>query len=248
MQTLERNNRYRLKPHEIELIKESRAKDERRKLIIPDLHAPFIEPGFFEHCKAIYKKWNCNSVHFTGDLLDNSFSSFHEIAPDGKSAGDELALAIEQIKPFWEEWKEATVCIGNHDAIISRKLVSSGLSQAWLKDFNDVLGTPGWIWKDKFLEDGVMYIHGTGSSGRNGAINRAINWNTKICQGHIHTETSIIYHANKDNLLWSMQLGAAFDSSSYAANYAKNFTKKPIISVGVILDNGRLPILEPMPL
>ncbi len=45
-----------------------------------------------------------------------------------------------------------------------------------------------------------------------------------------------------------MQLGAAFDSSSYAANYAKNFTKKPIISVGVILDNGRLPILEPMPL
>ena len=53
-----KNNRFRLKPHEIELIKESRAKDERRKLIIPDLHAPFVEPGFFEHCKAIYKKWN----------------------------------------------------------------------------------------------------------------------------------------------------------------------------------------------
>jgi len=95
--------------------------NERRKLIIPDLHAPFVEPGFFEHCRDIYHKWNCNSVHFTGDLLDNSFSSFHEIAPDGKSAGDELALAIEQIKPFWEEWKEATVCIGNHDAIISRR-------------------------------------------------------------------------------------------------------------------------------
>ena len=122
------------------------------------------------------------------------------------------------------------------------------MSQSWLKDFNDVLGTPGWIWKDKFVEDGVMYIHGTGSSGRNGAINRAINWNTKIVQGHIHTETSIIYHANKDSLLWSMQLGAAFDVNSYAANYAKNCTKKPIIAVGVILDSGRLPILEPMSL
>ena len=62
-----------------------------------------------------------------------------------------------------------------------------------------------------------------------------INWNTKICQGHIHTESSIIYHANQDSLIWSMQLPAAFNVTSYAANYAKNFTKKPIISVGVIL-------------
>lgn len=242
------SNRFRLKPHEIDVIKRLRSKNERRVLVIPDLHAPFIEPGFFEHCKEIYHKYNCNTVHFTGDCLDNSFSSFHEICPDGKSAGDELALAIKQIEPFWREWPKATVCIGNHDAIISRKLVASGLSKAWLKDFNDVLNTPGWIWADKFNIDGVMYLHGTGSSGRNGAINRAINWNTRICQGHIHTETSIIYHANQDSLLWSMQLGAAFDANSYAANYAKNFTKKPIIAVGVILDNGRLPILEPMSL
>jgi len=242
------NKQYRLTPEEAELINRNRDKEDRRVLVIPDLHAPFIEPGFLQHCKNIYKKYNCNRVHFTGDLLDNSFSSFHEVTPDGLSAGDELAFAIKQIKPFWQAFKVASVCIGNHDAIISRKLVASGLSNAWLKDFNEVLGTPGWVWADKFNIDGVLYIHGTGSSGRNGAINRAINWNTKICQGHIHTESSIIYHANKDSLLWSMQLGAAFDVNSYAANYAKNFTKKPIIAVGVILDNGRLPILEPMPL
>ena len=98
------NKQYRLTPEEAELIKRNRDKHERRVLVIPDLHAPFIEPGFFQHCKNIYKKYNCNAVHFTGDMLDNSFSSFHEISPDGKSAGDELALAIEQIKPFWEEW------------------------------------------------------------------------------------------------------------------------------------------------
>ena len=243
-----RNKQYRLTPEEAELIKSNRDKHERRVMILPDLHAPFIEPGFFEFAKSIYKKYNCNSVHLTGDLLDNSFSSFHEVNPDGRSAGDELALAIKQIKPFWEEWPIATICIGNHDAIISRKLVAAGLSNAWLKDFNDVLGTPGWIWAESFDIDGVKYIHGTGSSGRNGAINRAINWNTKICQGHIHTESSIIYHANQDSLIWSLQLGSAFNVTSYAANYAKNFTKKPIIAVGVILENGNLPILEPMPL
>ena len=245
---MSRDNRYRLSSKEIGVVMQMRESNTRNVLVIPDLHAPFIEPGFFEHCKYIYSKYNCNRVHFTGDCLDNSFSSFHEITPDGKSAGDELKLAIDQIRPFWEEWPVATVCIGNHDAIISRKLVSAGLSQAWLKDFNDVLGTPGWIWRDSFEMDGVKYIHGTGSSGRNGAINRAINWNTKICQGHIHTESSIIYHANKDSLLWSLQLGAAFDSTTYAANYAKNFTKKPIVAVGLILDNGRIPLIEPMPL
>lgn len=242
------NKQYRLTESEIDLIKKYRGNEDRRVLVIPDLHAPFIETGFLEHCKNIYNKYKCNRVHFTGDLLENNFSSFHEIDADGLSAGDELSFAIEQIKPFWEAFPISTICIGNHDAIISRKFVKAGLSKYWLKDFNDVLGTPGWIWADSFDIDGVKYIHGTGSSGRNGAINRAINWNTKIVQGHIHTETSIIYHANKDSLLWSMQLGAAFDSKSYAANYAKNFTKKPIVAVGVILDNGNLPILEPMPL
>lgn len=242
------NKQYRLTESEAKLIKKHRDNEDRRVLVIPDLHAPFIELGFLEHCKNIYNKYSCNRVHFTGDMLDNSFSSFHEISPDGLSAGDELKYAIQQIKPFYEAFPEATICIGNHDAIISRKFIKAGLSEYWLKDFNDVLGTPGWIWRDAFEIDGVKYIHGTGSSGRNGAINRAINWNTNIVQGHIHTETSIIYHANNDRLIWSMQLGAAFDSKSYAANYAKNFTKKPIVAVGVILDNGNLPILEPMSL
>lgn len=242
------NKQYRLTESEAKLIKKHRDNEDKRVLVIPDLHAPFIEPGFLEHCIGIYNKYSCNRVHFTGDLLDNSFSSFHEITPDGLSAGDELKYAIQQIKPFYEAFPEATICIGNHDAIISRKFVKAGLSEYWLKDFNDVLGTPGWVWRDSFEIDGVKYIHGTGSSGRNGAINRAINWNTNIVQGHIHTETSIIYHANNDRLIWSMQLGAAFDSKSYASNYAKNFTKKPIVAVGVILDNGNLPILEPMSL
>tara|TARA_R100001460_G_scaffold105331_1_gene151846 strand:- start:4 stop:738 length:735 start_codon:yes stop_codon:yes gene_type:complete len=242
------NKQYRLTEEEARLIKKHRDKEQRRVLVLPDLHAPFIIPEFLEFAKEIYNKYSCNRVHFTGDLLDNSFSSMHEITPDGLSAGDELKLAIEQIRPYYEAFPEATICIGNHDAIISRKFVKAGLSEYWLKDFNDVLGTPGWIWQDSFNIDGVRYIHGTGSSGRNGAISRAINWNTNICQGHIHTETSIIYHANNDRLIWSMQLGAAFDSNSYAASYAKNFTKKPIVAVGVILDNGKLPILEPMPL
>ena len=241
------SNRFRLKPHEIVALKEMRRTKENR-LAVGDIHLPYTHKNYLSFVKSVYDKYNCNAVHFTGDLLDNSFSSFHEICPDGMSAGDELKAAIKQIKPFHDLYPQATVCIGNHDAIISRKLVATGLSQAWLKDFNDVLGTPGWIWQDQFSIDGVKYLHGTGSSGRNGAINRAVNWNTNICQGHIHTETSIIYHANNDRLIWSMQLGAAFDSKSYAANYAKNFTKKPVVSVGVILENGRLPILEPMPL
>ena len=40
------NKQYRLTPEEAALIKRNRENHERRVLVIPDLHAPFIEPGF----------------------------------------------------------------------------------------------------------------------------------------------------------------------------------------------------------
>ena len=68
------NKQYRLTEEEAKLIKKHRDNEDRRVLVIPDLHAPFIIPGFLSHCKKIYNKYKCNRVHFSGDILDNSFS------------------------------------------------------------------------------------------------------------------------------------------------------------------------------
>ena len=46
-------------------------KNERRILVIGDLHLPFTLPGYLEFCKEVYSNWNCNQVIYIGDILDN---------------------------------------------------------------------------------------------------------------------------------------------------------------------------------
>ena len=66
---------------------QSITKEERRILVIGDLHAPFTLDGYFEHCKETYANYNCNQVVFIGDIIDNHYSSFHTADPDGLGGG-----------------------------------------------------------------------------------------------------------------------------------------------------------------
>jgi hypothetical protein len=45
-----------------------------------------------------------------------------------------------------------------------------------------------------------------------------------------------------------MQVGCGIDDKSYAMAYAKYIKKKSIISCGVFLDEGKLPLIIPMEL
>lgn len=241
------NNRYRLKPHEEEIILKLRQKDNRNVLVIGDLHAPFTREGYLEHCIDVYDEYNCNEVVQIGDVIDNHYSSFHEPTPDGYGAGEELDRAIAVIQKWYKAFPKAKVCIGNHDAIICRKAFSSGVSNKWIRSYSEVLGTSGWDFQQEHKIDNVTYVHGTGSSGK-GATKRLREWHTSIVQGHIHTEAYVDWYCNKENKLFAMQVGCGVDDRSYAMAYAKNFTKKYIVSCGVVLNNGTLPIVVPMSL
>jgi len=80
---------------------ENIVKQERRILVIGDIHAPFVLKGYLDFCKDTYAKYNCNQVIFIGDIIDNHYSSYHEADPDGMGGADELAYAISVIA----DWK-----------------------------------------------------------------------------------------------------------------------------------------------
>lgn len=239
------SNRMRLKDHEVEMIKNFRNKEFNNVLVVGDLHSPFIRKGYLEHCLKVRQQYQCNEVVFIGDVVDNHYSSYHDADPDGFGAGEELDRAIHHLKEWHQHFPKAKVCIGNHDAIICRKAFSSGISNRWIKDYDDVLGTPGWDFQNQHEIDGVIYTHGTGSSGK-GATKRVREWQCSIVQGHIHTEAYIDWYCNKEYRLFAMQVGCGVDDRSYAMAYARNFTKKYIVSCGVVLNNGTLPIVLPM--
>lgn len=216
---------------------------EDRVLVIGDIHAPFELEGYFEFCKETYAKYNCNQVIFIGDVIDNHYSSYHEEDPDGMGGGDELDRAIKDVAKWYNEFPKADVLIGNHDRIIMRKAFSSKIPKRWIRDFNDVLGTPGWNWTERVVYNDVQYVHGEGGTART----KAKNDMQSTVQGHIHTQAYVEHMVGRNFAVYGMQVGCGVDGNSYAAAYAKNF-KKQAISCGVVLNNGRTPIVEMMDL
>jgi predicted phosphodiesterase len=205
-------------------------KKERRILIIGDLHAPFVLPEYLEHCKQTYANYNCNQVIFIGDILDNHAFSYHEPDPDGLSPGSELKMAKKFIKDWYGAFPKADVLIGNHDRMASRKAMTGGVPSAWIKSYNDVLGTPKWNWVETIVYDNVLYEHGEGGQAKTKAKN---NMMSSVC-GHTHTEAYTMWFVGKKFRVFGMQVGCGVDSKSYAAAYARNF-KKQAIGCGVVI-------------
>ena len=135
----------------------------------------------------------------------------------------------------------------NHDARIDRQAFDAGIASVWIKSYNDVLGTPEWVWDDQFDHFGVRYVHGDGPGGGiNGAYNRAINWRMSVVQGHWHTSSMTRWSVSEKDRLFGLQLGCGIDEKAYAFAYGKKGLRRMVIECGVVLDNGKIPIHCPM--
>lgn len=219
-----------------ETIKIVKSKYGKNVLIIGDIHLPFSLDGYLQHCIDTYKKYKCNEVVFIGDIIDNHASSYHETDPDGLNAGQELSKAIKEVSKWYKAFPKATVIIGNHDRIIMRKAYSSGLSRHWIKDYSEVLDTPGWNFVNSIEIDDVKYIHGEGGTARS----RVKADLQSTVQGHLHTQCYVEWFVGSKFKIFGMQVGCGIDHESYAMAYAKE-NKKPAIACGVVLE-GKTPI------
>ena len=218
------------------IIKSNKSKSGKNVLVIGDLHEPFCLDNYLEHCVETYNKYKCDEVVFIGDIIDNHASSYHETDPDGHSAGQELKMAIQRIKEWYKAFPKATVIIGNHDRLIMRKAYSSGLSKLWIKDYAEVLGTPGWNFTESIEIDDVLYIHGEGGTAR-ARVRRDLQ---SIVQGHLHSQAYIDWCVGAKFKLFGMQVGCGIDHKSYAMAYGKE-GPKPAIACVVVLQ-GEVPI------
>mgnify|MGYP003146286921 CR=1 FL=1 len=246
---MDKQYRPRLSEFEWSLVQQARGmsptktkgKGVRNVLVVGDIHEPFCLDGYLEHCISVYNQYDCNEVVFIGDVIDSHYSSFHRADPDGFGAGEELDRAIDKIQEWYTHFPKAKVCIGNHDAIVRRKAFDCGLSKRWVRDYDEVLEVEGWDFVEHYKCDGVLYVHGTGTSGRSAAANKAVQFGMNCVQGHIHTEASVIYNGSH----WGMQVGCGVDRHSYAMAYAKYFAKTYKLSCGVVLNDGKMPIVVP---
>lgn len=240
---MKNQKRYRLKPDEWSLIDKYRhykkqKGEDSNVLVIGDLHEPFCLEGYLEFCVNTYYYYKCTDVIFIGDIIDNHYSSFHEVNIDAEYSGkQELDLAIEKISHWYKAFPVAKVIIGNHDRMIMRKAQTSSIPSKWIKSYKEVLEVPQWDFLERYELNDVQYIHGEAGTARTKC--RADMMNT--VQGHLHTQCYIENYVGAKYRIYGMQVGCGIDFKSYAMAYAKA-GKKPAIACGVILNNGKTPI------
>ena len=208
--------------------------------IIADTHIPFERPEYLDFCAKIFNRCKCKTIVHIGDLVDNHAISYHEHDPNGKSPQDEIAETDNHLKEWFNTFPVLYLCRGNHDRLVDRKCRTSGLPDRVFKQFRDIWNFPKG-WKDAFTWefDGVLYTHGTGMSGDNAHINAAIRNRQSTVIGHIHHLSAMGYTASEKDCIFGMVVGCGIDRKTYAFEYGRDLPKKPIISCGVITDNGK---------
>lgn len=214
-------------------------------LVIPDTQFPFGHQDTFIFLKAVAAKYKPNEFVHIGDEIDLHALSNFEHDPDGYSAGHELKAALKDMHKLYKMFPKMKVCTSNHTARPFRKAYKHGIPRAFLRDYHEFMEAPkGWEWADKWEIDGVIYEHGEGQSGVNGAIKAALGNMQSTVIGHLHAFAGIQWSANPRHLIFGFNVGCLVDNKAYAFAYGKNFKNKPIIGCGVVIKG--IPVFVPM--
>ncbi len=238
--------RIRLKPHEYGLLNDLR--NGNNVGIIGDTHAPFTHPDYLNFCEETFGRFGCNRIVHIGDEVDNCALSYWETNIDADGAKTEAEKAQEELNKWYKVFPEVTVLVGNHSALPFRKAQTAGIPRKFVKAYEEIWEAPkGWKWELSTEIDHVKYTHGTGSSGQNGAINRAIRSRQSTVIGHIHAYGGVKYHASENDLIFGLNVGCGISTQAYAFEYGKDFPNKPTLGCGVVLD-GKIGLFIPMDL
>jgi len=217
-------------------------------LVIPDLQIPFNHQDAYEFLKEVKRAYRPTQIVCIGDEVDFHALSDYDHDPDGFSAGDEMARAIEGIRPFYRLFPTTQVCISNHTSRPFRRAYKYGIPKHFLKDYKEFLDAPaGWEWRDHWIIDGVRYEHGHelgGGMGKTAAATAPLRNGRSTVFGHFHSSAGIHYISSPENLLFGFNVGCLIDFKSYAFAYAQGSKSRPILGCGII-DRG-VPTFVPM--
>lgn len=216
-----------------------------------DDHLPYEHPKRLDHLKAVADIWQPDRIIHTGDFTDSHSINFHGADPDISNHGREIDEAIRHAQPYYKEFPNLELVMGNHDALIYRRAFDSKLSRRVVRDYNEIFEMPnGWtIHDDYFVLDGVVYVHGEAAMGMNGSHKAATFAGMSVVKGHAHSRFDVVYHGTESDLIFGLSGGCGVDRKSLPMRYAakRKITAKPILGCSII-HNGTDPMLFPMDL
>jgi hypothetical protein len=216
-----------------------------RILAVGDIHEPVSHSGYLAFCQDLYSQWDCDTVVIIGDIADFHAISFHAANPMCPGPEDEYILTKRAMRKWHKAFPKARVCIGNHDERVIRLAESVNIPSKFIRTYNQVWGTGGWLWKQEFILDGAYYFHGTGMGGIHPAYNAAGKMLMPVVMGHCHSRSGVKWRANPRTRIFSVDVGCGIDVDAWQFAYGRHAKERPILSAAVILDG--IPYHEVMP-
>ncbi len=208
------------------------------RLVIGDLHAPWVHPEYLAHCLRVHQEWGCGSEPILiGDEIDMHAISDHDTDPDQPGAGEEFDQAIRALQPWYDAFPAAKICIGNHSARWFRRAFKAGIPERLIKGYREVLEAPRrWTWQNRFVIENVLYTHGN-TSGRMAVINRALREGISVAHGHTHCHAGVLYQMSRNRgLIFALNVGCGINEESRAFRYAADTPDRPTIGCGVVIN------------
>ena len=221
-------------------------KKSKNILIISDTQFPFEHQDALAFCKAVQEKFKCGRVVHIGDISDQYHFSMYAKSPDALSANEEISTLQATVQDWAEAFPRMDITIGNHDKRIIRRLRDAGVPSTLFTDtevLNRALGlrkSSGWKWhKQITLEHNfgkVLIMHGDQRGITQRAGGNISTTGMSTITGHRHSTAHISYRSTSDELKYDMVVGCLIDDEKLPFDYNKGDVKRPIISVGVIVD------------
>ena len=197
-----------------------------RILIIGDTHIPACHPDYLDFVSQVRDEYDLTTHIHVGDVTDWQSASFHEHDPDLTSPGDELELIRSAIQPWAEEFPDLFISEGNHCKIPARRLKAAGLPKAFLKDANELYGTPaGWVWQPNYiqfeLECGMpVVVQHSFAASLNAGKHKLRS--ESVVAGHHHSQAGVVWNTDTRYRRFFLATGCGVDHNHPAFDYGKN--------------------------
>lgn len=221
-------------------------------LIISDLQIPFEEPEALKFCYQLklHYKIPDENVYNVGDELDQYWGGLWSKSPEAAhTANQEIAQSQETLKQWYDRFPQMKLCLSNHGSRWIRKAFAAEIPSQLLRSYREIIKAPeGWRWQKHWMvncKKPFLVEHGDDHGGQTPHIQAAMANGMSTAIGHHHSKSGI-HHMRTNGLnIWGMVTGSLIDFDQYAFEYARNAKLKPIISTGLVFNEGKTPVIVP---
>lgn len=223
-----------------------------RWLAVSDLQIPFEAEHALTFVQEVQREFKIprDNILCVGDEVDHYFGSQYQKYVDGNyTAGQEIEASKEKLKAWYRAFPRMRLANSNHGQRWAKRAVEAEIPSQMIKAYQEVLEAPeGWRWADEWRIDEAhpfKMIHGMGYGGMYAYRHAPLDQGISTLFGHLHANAGVSHIVTKSQRIWGMNVGCLIEPDAYAFHYGKDNRFKPWLGLGVILDDGRTPILIP---